>query len=570
MPEVKKPNTLVYALEDKPPPLITLFNGIQHVGLIAINLVYPLLIFRVVEAPVDTVSGLLSVGMLVLGVATFLQAMRLGPVGSGYMCPATFTATYFAPSLLAARLGGLPLVFGMTIFAGALESALAPLLHRLRAIFPPEISGVIILMIGVSAGMGGLRSLVGPTAAPVMPAEWWVAGITLATMVALNVWGTGVARMLCALIGLAVGYAAAGIMGLVGANLTAVNQAAWIGLPSWNGITWSFDLSLAVPFAIASIAAAMKAAGTITICQRINDANWVRPDMQTITKGVLADGLSTALAGIAGAVGINTSTPAVGLSSATGVASRQVAFAVGAIFLLLGFLPKLTALFAVMPRAVILSALLFTVTFIIVNGLQILTSRLLDTRRTLVIGLSLIAGVAIEAFPGIAAGLPASLVPDRRFLAGVLDHRCACPQSAVSDRGAPDGRAGAAQRRDRSPEGPGFLCRADRAMGRPPGRGEPGDLRGDPAHRQRGGGFLDRRRLGDHRDLRRVQSRRPPHLSGRDAGISGATADARADQRKRERRQAAGRLHAAAQCRPRARRLARRGPPTCTSISIID
>jgi NCS2 family nucleobase:cation symporter-2 len=302
-------------------------------------------------------------------------------------------------------------VFGMTIFAGALESALAPLLHRLRAIFPPEISGVIILMIGVSAGMGGLRSLVGPAAAPVAPAEWWVAGITLATMVALNVWGTGVARMLCALIGLAVGYAAAGIVGLVGANLAAVNQAAWIGLPDWNGITWSFDLSLAVPFAIASIAAAMKAAGTITICQRINDANWVRPEMRTITNGVLADGLSTTLAGMAGAVGINTSTPAVGLSSATGVASRPVAVAVGAMFLLLGFFPKLTALFAVMPRAVILSALLFTVTFIIVNGLQILTSRLLDTRRTLVIGLSLIAGVAIEAFPGIAAGLPTSLLP---------------------------------------------------------------------------------------------------------------------------------------------------------------
>jgi NCS2 family nucleobase:cation symporter-2 len=230
-------------------------------------------------------------------------------------------------------------------------------------------------------------------------------------MVALNVWGTGIARMLCALIGLAVGYVTAGIMGLVGANLAAVNQAAWIGLPSWSGISWSFDLSLAVPFAIASIAAAMKAAGTITICQRINDAGWVRPEMRSITSGVLADGLSTALAGISGAVGINTSTPAVGLSSATGVASRQVALAVGGIFLALGFLPKLTALFAVMPRAVILSALLFTVTFIIVNGLQILTSRLLDTRRSLVIGLSLLAGVAIEAFPGIAAGLPASLVP---------------------------------------------------------------------------------------------------------------------------------------------------------------
>jgi NCS2 family nucleobase:cation symporter-2 len=117
------------------------------------------------------------------------------------------------------------------------------------------------------------------------------------------------------------------------------------------------------------------------------------------------------LAGLAGSVGINTSTMSVGLSSAIGVASRQVAFAVGAMFLLLGFFPKIAVLFAVMPRAVVLASLMFTVTFIIVNGLQILTSRVLDTRRTLVVGLSLIAGVAVEAFPGTAASLPASLAP---------------------------------------------------------------------------------------------------------------------------------------------------------------
>ena len=411
MPEVKRPSTLIYGVDETPPLPITLFNGLQQLGLLAINLVYPLLVFRAVGASVETISGLLSVGMLVLGVSTFLQALRLGPIGSGYMCPTTFTATYLAPSLLAARLGGLPLVFGMTLFAGIVESVLAPLLHRLRAIFPSEISGVIILMIGISAAMGGLRTVAGTDAAPVEPAEWWVAGITLATMTGLNVWGTSFARMLCALIGLAVGYLAAGIAGLIGATMASVDQAAWIGVPTWNGISWSFDLPLALPFAIASIATAMKAAGTITVAQRINDANWVRPDMETITRGVLADGLSSALAGAVGAFGVNTSTPSVGLSSATGVASRQISFAVGGMMLLLGFFPKFTALFAVMPRAVIMASLLFTTTFIIVNGLQIMTSRLLDARRTLVIGLSLTAGVAIEAFPSISAKLPPPLVP---------------------------------------------------------------------------------------------------------------------------------------------------------------
>jgi xanthine permease XanP len=409
---LKKPLNIVYALDDSPPLHVIVLNGVQHVGLIAINLVYPLLVFRIADTPLPLVTNLLAIGMLVLGVATFLQVLRLGPVGSGYMCPATFSATYFAPSLLAAKLGGLPLVFGMTFFAGMLEAALAPLLNRLRSIFPPEVSGLVIFMIGISAGIAGLRSLLGAQAAPVSATEWWVAGVTLATMAALNVWGRGITRMLCALVGLATGYSAAGFAGLIGSNqLAALEQASWIGLPDFTRVSWSFDLTLAAPFAIACVAAATKALGTITVCQRMNDADWVRPDMRSAMRGVLADGASTALAGLAGAVGTNTATPSVGLAAATGVASRKVAYAVGAIFLVLGFMPKLPAVLAVMPRSVIVAALMFAVTFIIINGLQVMTSRMLDARRTLVIGLSLVAGIAVEVFPALAATAPKALTP---------------------------------------------------------------------------------------------------------------------------------------------------------------
>ncbi len=411
MAEARKPTGLIYGLNEIPPPTIIALNGVQHVGLIAINLVYPVLIFRAAGVSADTIANFLALGMLVLGIATFLQVRRIGPVGSGFMCPATFTATYFVPSLLAAKVGGAPLVFGMTIFAGILEAALAPLLNRLRAIFPPEISGLIIVMIGLSAAVSGLRSILGPAAEPVAMAEWWVAGTTLAGMTILSIWGKGALRMLCALIGLIIGYIAAASMQLLSADMTTVNNASWIGFPHVADLAWSFDLAIALPFAIASVAAAMKAAGTITMCQRINDANWVRADMTSVTRGVLADGLSTAFSGLAGAVGTNTSTPSVGLSQATGVTSRVVAYAVGVMFILLGIFPKLTALLAVMPRSVMLPALLFTITFILINGLQVLTSRLFDVRRTLVIGLALISGVSIEAFPGIAVAAPASVAP---------------------------------------------------------------------------------------------------------------------------------------------------------------
>jgi NCS2 family nucleobase:cation symporter-2 len=69
-------------------------------------------------------------------------------------------------------------------------------------------------------------------------------------------------------------------------------------------------------------------------------------------------------------------------------------------------LPKLPALLGQMPRPVIVAALLFAVSFVMINGLQIMTSRLLDARRTLIISLSVIAATAVELFPSIAASSP--------------------------------------------------------------------------------------------------------------------------------------------------------------------
>jgi xanthine permease XanP len=406
----RKPSNVIYGLNESPPVFVTVMAGLQQVGVVSINLVYPLLVFRSIGAPIELVASMLSIGMFVLGGTTLLQSSRVGPLGSGYMCPMTFSVTYLSPSLLAAKMGGLPLVFGMTIFSGILETALAPLLNRLRAIFPPEISGLIIFVIGVSGGIAGLRTLFASNAAPVLTAEWIVCAFTLGTMIALNVWGKGPARMFCTLIGLVAGYAAAVATGLIGKDVfAAVGAQPWLGLPTFDHLSWSFDWTLAAPFAIGSIAAAMKAAGTITVAQKMNDADWARPDMKTVTSGVLADGLSSTIAGIAGALGANISTPAVGLAAATGVTSRVVAYAAGAILILMGFFPKLPALLGLMPRPVIVAALLFAVCFIIVNGLQIMSSRLLDARRTLIISLSIIAGMAVEVFPSIATSAPPPL-----------------------------------------------------------------------------------------------------------------------------------------------------------------
>jgi NCS2 family nucleobase:cation symporter-2 len=125
---------------------------------------------------------------------------------------------------------------------------------------------------------------------------------------------------------------------------------------------------------------------------------------------VLANGLSNVLGGLVGAHGVSTYTSSVGLAAVTGVTSRLVGYAIGGIFVLLAFLPKASAVFLIMPRPVVGVVLLFTAAIIFVNGLQIITSRLLDARRTFVIGLSFMAAIAVDFYPGFFGKLPAGML----------------------------------------------------------------------------------------------------------------------------------------------------------------
>jgi xanthine permease XanP len=410
---MKKPRDIVYGVDDIPPLGVTLLSGLQQAALLSISVVLPLTVAREAGLSTAVQADVVGLSMLVLGVGTVLQALRAGPVGSGFLCPSLFSAAYISASVAAARAGGFPLVLGMTLLAGGLEAVLARLQRHLRPLFPPEIAGFVVALLGLTLGTLGLRSLLGlDRPPPVAPAELAVALASLGTMVGLNVWGGRRLRLFCVLGGMAVGYAAAVPAGLLGwPAVERVLSAPLFALPSLGHLAWTFDPALLLPFAIAALAACFKAVGTITTCQRINDADWVRPELASIQRGVLADAVGTATAGLAGTVGVNTSPSAVGVAAATGITSRQVAWAIGGIFVVLAVLPRTAAALAVMPRPVVAAALLFSACFVLVSGLQIITSRLLDTRRTFVIGLGFLAALAVEVFPGFFQSLPPRVQP---------------------------------------------------------------------------------------------------------------------------------------------------------------
>ena len=78
----------------------------------------------------------------------------------------------------------------------------------------------------------------------------------------------------------------------------------------------------------------MSATAVVTTYQRLTDADWVRPDMQSISRGVFGDGIAAVVSGLLGTYGLTISTANVGLVAATGVASRIIAFAVAALLVL--------------------------------------------------------------------------------------------------------------------------------------------------------------------------------------------------------------------------------------------
>ena len=410
---MKKPQHIAYAVEDRPPLAVTVLSGLQHVGIIAIALVYPLILSREAGLSLDQTSDVLAATMLILGLGAVLQSLPRGALGAGYLCPPVCTAAYLGPALLAVKTGGVSLAFGMLAFGGLIEAALSRLLRPLRPYLPPEISGLVVVLIAVALGSLAFRSLlgIGMPQAERLP-HFLVAAITLGTMVGLSVWSRGIPRLFCALIGMAVGYAAAVANGaLTAADLQTVQAAPLVSPPGFAAHGWSWHATLAVPFAVAALANCVRTIGDVTICQKINDADWVRPDMRSISGGALANGVTNILGGMFGAHGVSTYTSSVGLAAATGVTSRQVGYAIGGIFIVLAFMPKASAVFLVMPAPVIGAATLFTSAIIFINGLQIITSRLLDARRTFVIGLAFMAAMAIELYPAFFDALPAATQP---------------------------------------------------------------------------------------------------------------------------------------------------------------
>ena len=411
-----RPSNLIYSVDEKPPALICFANAAQQLTVLAPILIYTVLVMRGSGASEDVVAQVVSLTILVCGVGTILQAWPGKWLGSGFLITSAPAAPYVPISIIAIKTGGLPLLAGMTMLAGIFEIAFAQIVRRFRPFFPAEISGLCILLIGMYVGILAIQALFGLDKATMQATatrtELLISAGTLTLMIGLNLWGKGHLRMLCAIVGVVCGYLVAVAAGAFNPeSMRVLASAPVFALPAWTPKLPQLSVELIVPFMAAALTCALRGMGDLSAAQKINDRDWIRPDMTSIRTGITANGFATVIAGFFGSIGGNTQSSSIGMSNATGVTSRWVGFWLGGLLIVFSMFPIVSAVMVAMPRPVIGAAFLFTACFIIVSGLQIITSRLLDARRSFIVGIALTASLGYEIFPALYAKAPALLQP---------------------------------------------------------------------------------------------------------------------------------------------------------------
>lgn len=412
-----RPANILYGLEDRPPLAILILSTAQQTAAVAaISFATLITVFDAAHADIATTSNALRVAMLALGIVTMLHCTRIGPVGCNYLVPAVFATSYLPGMLLAARTGGLPLVFGMTIFAGVAQSLMSFAIPRLRPFFPTEITGFVVFSIGLGMGIIGIEEVAGgidQNAEQIAQGQEALLGlVTLATMVFFSIWTSGPPRTFSVLIGIAVGYLVGYVQGLLHLEvMDSINGGGFVQLPRVFEYMPSFSVELVLPFLVGAIACSLRTIGDVTTAQKLNDAKWLRPDLRTIEGGILASGIGNIIAGLLGSIGSNTASSGVGLSGATGVTARRVGYAMAALLAVLAFFPGIATALAIMPRPVLGAVMIFTGCLVIMNGLQMIMSRVIDSRKTLVIGIALILDIGHGLYPHLFAEVPVMLQP---------------------------------------------------------------------------------------------------------------------------------------------------------------
>lgn len=374
---------------------------------------------------------LIQMAMLFAGVATIFQTMGFGPVGARMpiMQGTSFAFVGVLAGISATQ--GLGVALTACIIGGLIHFTLGSVIGRIRFLFPPLVTGLVILAIGLYLIPVGIKYAAGGAADFQMAAEsfgslkHWTVALTVIVVALLFKFKTsGALSNAAILIGLLAGYAVAAMLGMV--SLAGFQKASWV--TSIQVLPYGFEFSLGAVIAVTlvSIVSAVETVGDASATAKAGAGRDATDE--EIAGATYADGLGTAVAGVFGGLPNTSFSQNVGIVGMTGVMSRHVVTIAGVILVVCGLLPKIGALIASMPLPVLGGGVIVMFGMVAAAGMNVLSEVKMTRRNMVIIAISLTAGLglnlvptAVQYLPGIWKTLATSAVAPTAFLAIALN-----------------------------------------------------------------------------------------------------------------------------------------------------
>lgn len=408
-----KPNGLIYGLNDRPPLRETVFAALQHLLAIFVAIITPpLIIANAIQLDQETTSFLVSMSLMVSGVATFIQCRRLGKIGCGLLCIQGTSFSFIGPIITAGLAGGLPAIFGATVAGSVVEMFVSRILKYARRIITPLVSGIVVTLIGMSLIKVGIISCGGGNASAPDFGSLQNIGIALMVLVLIIIFNRSSNRFLrmgSIVIGLIVGYAVSWWLGMV--DFSSVQSYAGINYPQPFKYGLSFDFSSILGLGLVYLITSIEAYGDITANSLISEEPVEGETfIQRAEGGILADGFNSMIAGLFFSSFPNSIfAQNNGMIQLTGVASRYVGYFIAALLIILGVFPAIGNIFSLMPAPVLGGATLLMFGTVAAAGIRIIASQTINRKATLVMAISFAMGLSVEMVPDILKQLPDSL-----------------------------------------------------------------------------------------------------------------------------------------------------------------
>lgn len=422
--------------------------GLQHVlAMFVSNLTPPIIIagaagFGFGSPESSELIYMIQMSMLFAGVATLLQTLGVGPVGARLPLVQGTSFAYIPVMIPIVAGKGVAEMAALTtaaLFGGLVHAVLSLFVGKVRFALPPLVTGLVVLMIGLSLVRIGVQYSAGGVTVIGTPAfgagsSWLLAAVVVISTMALRFFARGIWSTASVLIGLVAGYGVALAMGRV--SFDPVSTAGWVMLPSPFHFGFALSASALLGFFLTGFVSSIETIGGVeAICK----GTALRPASDAEVQGaVAADGFGTALAALFGAMPNTTFSQNIGLVAITRLMSRHVV-SLGALFLVLcGFVPKVGALVTTIPIEVLGGGVIVMFGMVTASAMSMLASVRWNQRNMLVFGLSLSLALGVQLEPEAIAHLPetarillASGVLPAAVLAIVLN--LILPQQALDD-----------------------------------------------------------------------------------------------------------------------------------------